>query len=159
VSGPISKTIFVGPCCHSTEISCWPGSTPASPGFVILSGSAILIASTPNDDSGRKFTYKVSASGAIIKSSIRCLSNKTGPVNGVFNELEFVPAQKTITVAPGAVVDEVLTCPQGYKGIVAGWDYDKRRCRSATTRSLSAGSSGAGTRPASTGMRRFTCPA
>ena len=27
-------------------------------------------------------------------------------------------------VGPGAVVNEQLTCPVGYKGVVAGWEYE-----------------------------------
>mgnify|MGYP001275462831 CR=1 FL=1 len=119
--GPlVSKTFEFNKGINSAELTCGAGTTPVSPGYEVSGANAVLIASTPTAGNGRKFTLDVSGDGAKVTLSIRCLSNLTS--GGA--PLEFAPISKTIEVGPGAVVSEQLTCAVGYKGIVAGWDYE-----------------------------------
>ena len=97
-----------------TPKGCLDG-TPVSPGFNITKGSASLIGSEPFADR-RRFTFKVT-SEADITASFRCLDNA---------RLDFKSIKKTIKVKPNRVVTKRLSCPVGYKGIVAGWKYNRK---------------------------------
>ncbi len=119
--GPlVSKTFGFGRGINSAELTCDAGTTPVSPGYEVSGSSAVLIASTPSGENGRKFTLDVAGDEAKVTLSMRCLVNETS--SGA--QLEFAPISRTIEVGPGAVVSEQLTCAVGYKGIVAGWDYE-----------------------------------
>ena len=119
--GPlISETFQLDQGTHTVNLSCGPGTTPIAPGFEVSGSRTWLLASAPDGANGRKFTLKINQDGAIATVSMRCISNLTS--NG--GQLEFTPITKEIEVAPGAVVSEQLTCPDGYKGVVAGWEYE-----------------------------------
>ena len=119
--GPlVTKTVGFSKGINSAELTCGAGTTPVAPGYEVSGSSAVLIASTPTAGNGRKFTMDVAGDEAKVTLSMRCLTNETS--SGA--PLEFAPISKTIEVGPGAVVSEQLTCAVGYKGIVAGWDYE-----------------------------------
>jgi uncharacterized repeat protein (TIGR01451 family) len=121
VGNPLTKSITPLAPGFFTVVSppCPVGTTPIAPGYS-AANDVTLISSEPNVFNGRTFTFKVDGPG-LIQTSIRCLSNSAGAV-----QLQFTSVRKTVQIAPGAIVTERLTCPDGYKGIVAGWKYDRK---------------------------------
>jgi len=124
VSPPVSQTVELDRGVHTVNLTCGAGYTPISPGIEVSGGRAWVIASAPNGATGRKVTLKVDHDDTAATVSIRCLSNRTGAVNGGTSELQFTPITKTIQVGAGQTVSEQLTCGENAKGIVAGWEYD-----------------------------------
>jgi uncharacterized repeat protein (TIGR01451 family) len=121
VGNPLTKSITPLVPGFFTVVSqpCPGGTTPIAPGYS-AANDVTLISSEPNASNGRTFTFKVDGPG-LIQTSIRCLSNSAGAVN-----LLFTSVKKTVQIAPRATVTERLTCPDGYKGIVAGWKYNRK---------------------------------
>ena len=123
--GPIVIQSFeLAPGVHTLDLTCGAGYTPVAPGVEFTAGRGWVIASAPSGATSRKVTLKVDAAAA-GKVSIRCLSNRTGTVNGTSTELQFTPITRTIQVPAGQVVSEQLICGDNAKGIVAGWEYDQ----------------------------------
>ncbi|MGA7397222.1 MAG: choice-of-anchor A family protein [Solirubrobacterales bacterium] len=124
VSPPVEQTVVLDQGVHTVNLVCGTGYTPISPGIEVTGGRAWVIASAPDGATGRKFTLKIDQDDTTAKLSIRCLSNRTGEVNGGTTELQFTPITKGITINPGQTVQEQLVCGEDAKGIVAGWEYD-----------------------------------
>ena len=120
VGSLISETFQLDQGTHTVGLACGPGTTPIAPGFDVSGSRSWLLASAPDGANGRKFTLKIDQDGAIATVSMRCISNLTSGGG----QLEFTPISKQIVVGPGAVASEQLTCPVGYKGVVAGWEYE-----------------------------------
>lgn len=124
VGSPVTKTVAFNSTVQTERLECGAGYTPIAPGIKVTDGRAWIIASAPDGATGRKFTLRVDSEGTVAELSIRCLSNKTGAVNGGTSELQFTPITKQIQVGAGQTVSEQLICGENAKGIVAGWEYD-----------------------------------
>ena len=125
VSAPVTQTVELDTGLHTVNLVCGVGYTPIAPGIDVAGGRSWVIASAPNGPTGRKVTLKVDQDNTNVEVSIRCLSNRTGEVNGASSELQFTPITKSIQVGAGQTVSEQLTCGENAKGIVAGWEYDE----------------------------------
>jgi uncharacterized repeat protein (TIGR01451 family) len=122
--GPLlTKTLPTDKGTNTLELTCPAGTTPVSPGYELDGTRGVLLESAPVGSDTREFTFKTDTDNASITVSMRCLDNRTSEVGGVSGDLQFEPITRKVTIGPGQVVSESLTCGIGYKGIVAGWEY------------------------------------
>ena len=124
VGSPVTQTVVLSPGIHDINLSCPVGSTPIAPGIDVAGGRALILASAPVGDTGRKLTVKISGGTTTVKANIRCLQNKTTEVNGTSSDLFFTQVAKPITVGAGSTATESLVCGDNAKGIVGGWDFE-----------------------------------
>ena len=121
ISGPVSSTQTFGPGRHLVDLACAAGSYPIQPSYALTAGSAVV--GTHRTASGWQFIVDVetSTSGTF---SVHCLAVALGVAAGHSHDLVFTELSDTVTVPAGQVVERKLTCPDGYKGIVAWADID-----------------------------------
>lgn len=121
ITGPATATQAFGPGRHTVDLSCAAGSYPIRPSQVITAGTAVV--GTHRTVGGMRFIVDVdtSASGTF---GTHCLSETLGTVDGHAHTLVFKELSDTVTVPAGGTVERKLTCPDGYKGIVAWADID-----------------------------------
>ncbi|MDQ2699979.1 MAG: choice-of-anchor A family protein [Actinomycetota bacterium] len=125
VSTPVTRVADLDSGIHTVNLTCGAGYTPIAPGLDVTGGRAWVVASAPNGATGRKVTLRVDQDNTVVEVSVRCLSNRTGEVNGASSELQFTPITRSLQVGAGQTVSEQLTCGEHAKGIVAGWEYDE----------------------------------
>ncbi len=106
---------------NEATLQCGPGQTAIQPGFE-SSSAADLVYSQP-EGNGWKFVLDVKES-AQVTFSIRCLTRQVTFVNGHTHDLALERITTEVTINGGAVNEAQLTCADGSKGIVAGWDLD-----------------------------------
>ncbi len=121
VSGPVvaAETVTVG--LHEEILPCPAGQVAIQPGFS-STAPADLVYSQPEGD-GWKFVLDAKQNSDIT-FSIRCMSRQTTSSSGHDHNLDLKRIWTEVTVQGGTVNEAQLTCPDGSKGIVGGWDLD-----------------------------------
>jgi uncharacterized repeat protein (TIGR01451 family) len=121
VSAPItfSATVAAGP--HEAILPCPAGQVAIQPGFS-STVPANLVYSQP-EGAGWKFVLDVTAP-ADVTFSIRCMSRQVTYSGGHDHSLDLKRIWTEVTVEGNTVNEAQLTCSDGSKGIVAGWDLD-----------------------------------
>ena len=124
VSDPVGKTVSLEPGHNVAVLECPDGTTAIQPGF-ITDSPGHLVYSQP-EGNGWKFVFDTDAdvSGDNVAFSIRCLSQALAENDGHSHDLSFTRIWTEQTIQPGQVHEVQLTCPDGSKGIVGGWDLD-----------------------------------
>jgi len=122
VSAPVTVAATVPAGLHEQTLACPAGTVPIQPGFS-STAPADLVYSEP-EGGGWKFKLNVSANSDLT-FSIRCMSRQTTSSNGHDHDLDLRHIVAEVTVQPGTVNEAQLTCPDGYKGIVADMDLDE----------------------------------
>jgi hypothetical protein len=99
-----------------------------APGYRFTGASGDLVSSESSADL-RTWTFGYILDGpATVDLSVRCLSTKTSTDTGAFGALEFLHVDRRVVVPPSDLttgqpyVIERVSCPVGYKGIVATFD-------------------------------------
>lgn len=125
VSKPVVKTISLKPGGNEAVLKCPIGTVAVAPGFVADSPGH-LVYSQPQGN-GWKFVYTTDANKPHDKVafSIRCMNRQLTESNGTIPELALERIWTEQVIQPGQVHEIQLTCPDGSKGIVGGWDLDK----------------------------------
>ncbi|WP_341928262.1 DUF11 domain-containing protein [Nocardioides psychrotolerans] len=121
ITGPSVSTETFGPGRHVVDLTCAAGSYPIQPSYVLTAGTAVV--GSHGAGSAWQFIVDVDTS-ATGTFSIRCLSSALGSASGHSHDLVFTALSDTVTVPAGQTVEKRLTCPDGYKGIVAWADID-----------------------------------
>ena len=108
----------------TATLQCAPGTTPVRPGYV-LDGVATSQTSYPSGSGGWTFAFAVGTGDATSgEVSVTCLPTELGEAAGHRHQLDLGAVLRTVSVAPGEVLEVTLTCADGSKGVVAGWDLD-----------------------------------
>jgi uncharacterized repeat protein (TIGR01451 family) len=115
----VSDTPFIG--LHEATLQCGPGQVAIEPGFQ-TSGPADLVYSQPAGN-GWKFVLDVK-SNAEAAFTIRCMNRQVSVADGHTHDLKLERISTEVEIGPGKVNEAQLTCADGSKGIVAGWDLD-----------------------------------
>lgn len=125
VSNPVVKTVSLEPGANEAVLECPAGTVAIQPGFVADSPGHLTY-SQPEGD-GWKFSYKttVDKPGDKVTFSIRCIDRQLSETNGVRPDLELERIWTEQVIQPGQVHEVQLTCADGSKGIVGGWDMDE----------------------------------
>ncbi|MCR6032404.1 choice-of-anchor A family protein [Nocardioides sp. zg-579] len=105
---------------HSAVLTCPVGTAPVAPGFALAGGAARWSGSEPEGRAGWRFTFDVT-DPATAALSLRCLRREVAAAQGHTHDLRLAHVVRTVTVPPGAVVEEQVTCADDAKGIVATW--------------------------------------
>ena len=106
-------------------VECEPGYVPTRPGYV-LDGTATAVTSYPVGDTSWEFVLDRGTGDATEGTvSVQCMLSELSEVDGHSHELDLREVTQNVTVQPGEVLEVTLTCPVGYKGIVAGWRLDE----------------------------------
>ena len=121
VSDPITVTTALIAGKTTRTLQCGPGQVAIQPGF-ISTVAGQLVYSQP-EGNGWKFVYDASEGGS-ASFSIRCLTRQVEVDNGHTHDLKLERIATEVEIAPGTVNEAQLTCADGSKGIVAGWDLD-----------------------------------
>ncbi|MCO5316558.1 MAG: DUF11 domain-containing protein [Solirubrobacterales bacterium] len=124
VSAPVVKTIALEPGSNEATLECPAGTVAIQPGF-IADSPGHLVYSQP-EGNGWKFIYKTAVNQASdqISYSIRCFNRSLTITDGHSHNLSLQRIWTEQVIQPGQVHEVQLTCPDGSKGIVAGWDLD-----------------------------------
>jgi uncharacterized repeat protein (TIGR01451 family) len=121
ITGPVATTQALAPGHNEIDLACAAGSYPVQPSYVLSGGTAAV--GSRRTAGGWRFVVEAdSATSGTF--AIHCLSKTLGTTAGHDHELLFEELTDTVSVPPGAVVERKLTCPDGYKGIVAWADLD-----------------------------------
>lgn len=125
VSEPVVKTISLHPGKNEAILKCPVGTVAIAPGFLADSPGHLTYSQPAGN--GWKFVYKTDADKPHDKVafSIRCLDRQLTEANGAIPELALERIWTEQVIQPGQVHEVQLTCPDGSKGIVGGWDLDK----------------------------------
>jgi len=125
VSTPVVKTITLEPGVNEATLECPVGTVAIQPGF-IADSPGHLTYSQP-EGNGWKFIYKTDTDRPDdqVSFSIRCMSRTLSETSGHTTELALERIWTEQVIQPGQVHEVQLTCKDGSKGIVAGWDMDE----------------------------------
>ena len=124
LGGEVTKTVALGAGSATTTLSCGPGELPARPGYV-LDGTAAVVVSYPDGAGGWEFSVERGAGDATsVDLSLGCVESQLSESAGHRHALDLAEVRDQVTVPAGQVTEVTLTCPVGYKGVVAGWDVD-----------------------------------
>jgi hypothetical protein len=121
ISNPLTHTDSYPAGKAGATLQCGPGQIAVQPGFK-SSALGDLIYSQPQGN-GWKFILDLKAP-ANVTFSIRCLNRQVSVKKGHTHDLMLERIWTEVTVEPGKVNEAQLTCADGYKGILAGWDLD-----------------------------------
>lgn len=120
ITGPDTETVTLT-SRDDVDLTCGSGEQPVQPSYVLTSGTAVV--GTRRIPGGWRFI--VDPDGSVTGTfSIHCLSETLGTANGHTHTLVFRELSDSVTVPAGGTVERKLTCPDGYKGIVAWADID-----------------------------------
>lgn len=124
VSDPVAATVNLKPGSNKAVLECPVGTVAIQPGF-IADSPGHLVYSQP-EGNGWKFNYTTAADEPHdqVTVSIRCLDRKVS-MSGHGHDLSLLRIWDEVTIQPGQVHEVQLTCPDGSKGIVGGWDVEK----------------------------------
>ena len=122
VTGPQSSTRTLAAGRNDVDLTCGAGYYAIAPSFVFSAGEGV-VSTRRLPDGGWRFTVDTTAS-ATGTFSITCLSTTLATAHGHNHELRFTEITDTVTVPAHEVKEVRLTCPVGYKGIVAWADMD-----------------------------------
>ncbi|MGK2955984.1 MAG: FG-GAP-like repeat-containing protein [Solirubrobacterales bacterium] len=115
----VSETLAAGP--NQQILECGPGQVAIQPGFE-SSHPADLVYSQP-EGNGWKFILENHVP-ADVTFSIRCMNRQVSIAGGHGHVLGLERIWHEFEVGPGKVNEAQLTCADGSKGIVGGWDLD-----------------------------------
>ena len=121
VSAPVTLTGSYLAGKRKATLQCGPGQVAIQPGFR-SSAPGDLIYSQPQGN-GWKFILDLEEP-ADVTFSIRCMNRQVAVKKGHTHDLDLERIWNTVTVEPGKVNEAQLTCKDGSKGIVGGWDLD-----------------------------------
>jgi len=121
VSVPVTTSASFSAGRHRVDRTCAAGHYPITPGFTFTSGDGVV--STELTTTGWAF-FVDTAGPATADVEIRCLGADLEPADGHTHHLTFTQVTDTLTVPSGLTAEAKLTCPDGYKGIVAWSDID-----------------------------------
>lgn len=118
----VTKTIKSGKAeatlkCGENQVAIQPGFDSTVPGH--------LRYSQPEGD-GWKFKFDTDSDDGQVTFSIRCMNKQLKSHNGHTHDLKFERIWAEVVIGPNAVHEVQLTCPDGSKGIVGGWDLGKK---------------------------------
>lgn len=117
VSGPIVVTAPFSTGTTPRTLSCQAGSVAVDPGYRFTSGFGIVSRSQPSADLA-SWTFAIDSGGdGAVDLSIRCLRPATSDGHLLVTQ----EVRKQVTVGAGQTISEQLSCPVGYKGIVASY--------------------------------------
>jgi uncharacterized repeat protein (TIGR01451 family) len=117
VSGPIVVTAPFSTGTTLRTLSCQAGSVAVDPGYRFTGGFGIVSRSQPSADLA-SWTFAIDSGGdGAADLSIRCLR----PATSGGHLLVTQEVRRQVTVGAGQAVTEQLSCPVGYKGIVASF--------------------------------------
>jgi uncharacterized repeat protein (TIGR01451 family) len=122
VTGPQLSTQTLAAGRHDVDLTCGAGYYAIAPSFVFTAGEGV-VSTRRLPNGGWRFTVDTTTS-ATGTFSIKCLSTTLMTTQGHNHELRFTEITDTVTVPGGEVKEVQLTCPVGYKGIVAWADMD-----------------------------------
>ena len=123
VTGPVSTTqTYAAAGDYGFDLTCGAGMIPITPGFVFTSGDGVVTSQPINGNTGRHFKVHMTHPGAVT-GSIRCLQTDLGFTLGHTHQLAVVELTGQVDVGAHAIAETSLTCPVGYKGIVAWIDF------------------------------------
>ena len=121
ITDPISVSNSVGAGTYEKTLQCGPNQVAIQPGF-ISSSPGDLVYSQP-EGNGWKFILDLHSPGHVTYS-IRCMTRQVSLVNGHTHDLALERIGTEVEIPAGKVSEIQLTCTDGSKGIVAGWDLD-----------------------------------
>ncbi len=110
---PLTQAVVFGAGTTTRTLSSPTGATAVDPGYNFTSGSGLVSVSQPTGDLSR-WTFAISGGSGNVTLSIRCLSQTTSDGD----LLQTQELTKTVSAPPGDSTWQ-LTCPVGFKGIVA----------------------------------------
>ncbi|MGZ4487697.1 MAG: DUF7507 domain-containing protein [Nocardioides sp.] len=119
VSAPVTTTTTVAAGRTAVDLTCPTGTWAITPGFQLTAGDASV--GTRRTATGWRFLVDADAP-ATGTYEVRCLSTTLGAAQGHTHDLTFLELTGSVDVPAGQVVERSLTCPDGYKGIVAWAD-------------------------------------
>ena len=121
----VSQAVDLSSGAVTATLECAPGTVPIRPGY-LLDGTASVVTSYPVGDTSWEFALSVGAGDAGSGTvSVLCMVDELSETDGHSHDLDLRDVTQSVTVAPGEVLEVTLTCPVGYKGIVAGWRLDE----------------------------------
>ena len=121
----VTQSVDLSSGSGSVTLECAPGTVPIRPGYA-LDGTAEVVTSYPAGDND--WTFALATGGGDATSgvvSIQCMLDELVEANGHGHDLNLREITQNVTVPAGEVLEVTLTCPVGYKGIVAGWRLDE----------------------------------
>jgi uncharacterized repeat protein (TIGR01451 family) len=121
----VTQSVDLSSGAATATLECAPGTVPIRPGYA-LNGTAEVVTSYPAGDND--WTFALSSGGGDATSgvvSIQCMLDELAEANGHGHDLNLREVTQNVTVPAGEVLEVTLTCPVGYKGIVAGWRLDE----------------------------------
>ncbi|MCW2791430.1 MAG: conserved repeat domain, partial [Nocardioides sp.] len=104
---------------QTKTLACPIGTMAIAPGFSLSGGAATLAGSEPVAG-GWKLTLDVTAP-TTATLTVRCLRTTVGAEQGHTHDLVTTHVVRTVTVSPGAEVEEQVICPDDAKGVLATW--------------------------------------
>ena len=125
VSAPVTQTVS-GDADHSypVDLTCTePTAIAITPGFSFASGNGVVNSQPFAGEGGRHFWVNFQ-DGGDVTLTIRCLSTELGSAAGHTHQLVVAELSDSVVVNRGETVERSLTCPVGYKGIVAWVIFD-----------------------------------
>lgn len=120
---PLTETRALPTGRTDVTLTCAPGQTPAQPGY-LLDGPASVLTTYPSGANGWTFGVVNDGRATTGTFSLRCLDDLVTTASGHTHGLGLDEVRQTVTVPAGQTVDYTLTCADGSKGIVAGYDLD-----------------------------------
>jgi uncharacterized repeat protein (TIGR01451 family) len=124
LTGPVAKTITLGPGSGSATLTCPSGTQPISPSFRVTSGSARPLTSEPGPTPSSWVLGYAADAAATVEASVRCMDRTLTAAAGHTETLDLSHVERQVTIPAGATVDETVSCPDQAKGIVATYDGD-----------------------------------
>ena len=121
LSDPIEQSISVPAGTNAAVLECGPGQVAIQPGFNMGFDSE-LVYSQP-EGNGWKFVFD-SPVPDDIDISIACMTRQVSFSSGHTHDLNLKRISHEVEIGPGQVNEAQLTCADGSKGLVAGWDLD-----------------------------------
>jgi uncharacterized repeat protein (TIGR01451 family) len=121
----VTQSVDLSSGAATATLECAPGTVPIRPGYA-LNGTAEVVTSYPAGDNDWTFALAVGggdATSGVV--SIQCMLDELAEANGHGHDLNLREVTQNVTVPAGEVLEVTLTCPVGYKGIVAGWRLDE----------------------------------
>lgn len=124
LSDPVTVTKSISTEITEATLECGPGKVAVQPGFDATVAGHLLY-SQP-EGNGWKFRYSTVGTGGDVTFSIRCLNRQLKSESGHTHDLGLERIWSEVEIGPNQVHEVQLTCPDGSKGIVGGWDLDKK---------------------------------
>ncbi|MEI5671967.1 MULTISPECIES: choice-of-anchor A family protein [unclassified Nocardioides] len=105
---------------RTATLSCPTGTVPIVPGYTTTGGAPRWSGSEPVGATGWRFVFDLDDATTVVPS-LRCLRREVSAADGHTHDLALQHVARTVTVPPGAVVEEQVICSDLAKGITATW--------------------------------------